>query len=46
MSLQLDKEDSSNIMSVYAPQTGCPEQDKDEFHLTLEDDTGSVPVGD
>ncbi|VDO75255.1 unnamed protein product [Heligmosomoides polygyrus] len=27
----------STIMSVYAPQTGCPEYDKDEFYLAREE---------
>ncbi|VDO67703.1 unnamed protein product [Heligmosomoides polygyrus] len=34
------------VMSVYAPQTGCPEHDKNEFYLALEEAIKSVPKGD
>ncbi|VDP13206.1 unnamed protein product [Heligmosomoides polygyrus] len=38
MSLRLDtKEGYWTVMPVYAPQTGCPEHDKDESYLALED---------
>ncbi|VDP21101.1 unnamed protein product [Heligmosomoides polygyrus] len=38
MSLRLDtKEGYWTVMSVYAPQTGCPEHEKDEFYLTLKE---------
>ncbi|VDP62918.1 unnamed protein product [Heligmosomoides polygyrus] len=38
MSLRLNtKEDYWTIMSVYAPQTGCSEHDKDDFYLSLEE---------
>ncbi|VDP55773.1 unnamed protein product [Heligmosomoides polygyrus] len=47
MSLRLDtKEDYWTIMSVYAPQTGCSEHDKDDFYLSLEEAIRSVPEGD
>ncbi|VDP07307.1 unnamed protein product [Heligmosomoides polygyrus] len=46
MSLRLDtKEGYWTIMSIYAPQTGCPEHVKDEFYLTLEEAIRSVPEG-
>ncbi|VDP35391.1 unnamed protein product [Heligmosomoides polygyrus] len=38
MSLRLDtKEGYRTVMSVYAPQTGCPEHEKDDFYFTLEE---------
>ncbi|VDO94583.1 unnamed protein product [Heligmosomoides polygyrus] len=38
MSLRLDtKEGYWTIMSVYAPQIGCSEHDKDDFYLLLEE---------
>ncbi|VDO64953.1 unnamed protein product [Heligmosomoides polygyrus] len=47
MSLWLDtKEGYWTIMSVYAPQTGCSEHDKDDFYLSLEEAIWSVPEGD
>ncbi|VDP09587.1 unnamed protein product [Heligmosomoides polygyrus] len=47
MSLRLDTKDGYwIIMSVYAPQTGCSEQDKDDFNLSLVEAIGSVPEGD
>ncbi|VDP55815.1 unnamed protein product [Heligmosomoides polygyrus] len=47
MSLRLDtKEGYWTIMSVYAPQTGCSEHDKDNFYLSLEEAIRSVPEGD
>lgn len=47
MSLRLDtKEGCWTVMSVYAPQTGCPEHDKDDFYLTLEEAIRSAPEGD
>ncbi|VDO19209.1 unnamed protein product [Heligmosomoides polygyrus] len=37
--LRLDtKEGFWTAMFVYAPQTGCPEHDKDEFYLALEEE--------
>ncbi|VDP17909.1 unnamed protein product [Heligmosomoides polygyrus] len=47
MSLRLDtKEGYWTIMSVYAPQTGYPERDKDDFYLSLEEAIRSVPEDD
>ncbi|VDO87408.1 unnamed protein product [Heligmosomoides polygyrus] len=47
MSLRLDtKEGYWTVMSVYAPQTGCPEHEKDDFYFTLEETIRSVPEGD
>ncbi|VDO87373.1 unnamed protein product [Heligmosomoides polygyrus] len=47
MSLRLDtKEGYWTVMSVYAPQTGCPEHEKDDFYFTLEEAIRSVPEGD
>ncbi|VDO83017.1 unnamed protein product [Heligmosomoides polygyrus] len=47
MSLRLDtKEGYWTIMSVYAPQTGCSEHDKDDFYLSLEEAIRSAPEGD
>ncbi|VDP04190.1 unnamed protein product [Heligmosomoides polygyrus] len=47
MSLRLDtKEGYWTIMSVYAPQTGCSERDKDDFYLSLEEAIRSVPEVD
>ncbi|VDO93831.1 unnamed protein product [Heligmosomoides polygyrus] len=40
------KEGYWTIMSVYAPQTGCSEHDKDDFYLSLEEAMRSVPEGD
>ncbi|VDP25656.1 unnamed protein product [Heligmosomoides polygyrus] len=41
MSLRLDtKESYWTIMSVYAPQTGCSEHDKNDFYLSLEEPSG------
>ncbi|VDL74871.1 unnamed protein product [Nippostrongylus brasiliensis] len=37
--------DSVTIISVYAPQTGCSEEDKDEFDMTLDDVIRSVLEG-
>ncbi|VDO82665.1 unnamed protein product [Heligmosomoides polygyrus] len=38
MSLLLDtKEGYWTVISVYSSQTGCPEHDKDEFYLALEE---------
>ncbi|VDO76071.1 unnamed protein product [Heligmosomoides polygyrus] len=46
MSLRLDtKEGYWTVMSVYAPQTGCPEHEKDEFYLTLQDAISVVHLG-
>ncbi|VDO80849.1 unnamed protein product [Heligmosomoides polygyrus] len=47
MSLRLDtKEGYWTIMSVYVPQTGCSEDDKDDFYLSLEDAIRPIPEGD
>ncbi|VDP16557.1 unnamed protein product [Heligmosomoides polygyrus] len=50
MSLRLDTKEGPGaywtIMSVYAPQTGCSEHDKDDFYLSLEEATWSVAEGD
>ncbi|VDL76228.1 unnamed protein product [Nippostrongylus brasiliensis] len=35
-----------SIISVYAPQTGCSEEGKDEFYMTLDDVIRCVPEGD
>ncbi|VDO92910.1 unnamed protein product [Heligmosomoides polygyrus] len=40
--MSLRKEGYWTVMSVYAGQTGCPEQDKDEFYLAIR----SVSEGD
>ncbi|VDL70220.1 unnamed protein product [Nippostrongylus brasiliensis] len=37
------KEAYWTIISVYAPQTDCPEKDKDEFYVALDDVVRSVP---
>ncbi|PIO67742.1 hypothetical protein TELCIR_10499 [Teladorsagia circumcincta] len=34
------------ILSVYAPQAGCPESEKDEFYLSLDHAIRSLPEGD
>ncbi|VDL80271.1 unnamed protein product [Nippostrongylus brasiliensis] len=34
------------IISVYAPQTGCSEEEKEEFYMTLDGVIRSVPEGD
>ncbi|VDO65899.1 unnamed protein product [Heligmosomoides polygyrus] len=46
ISLRLDTEGYWTIMSVYAPQTGCSEHDKDDFYLSLEEAIRFVPEGD
>ncbi|VDP32474.1 unnamed protein product [Heligmosomoides polygyrus] len=47
MSLRLDtKKGYWIVMSVYALQAGCPEHDRDEFYLALEEAIRSVPEGD
>ncbi|VDL76761.1 unnamed protein product [Nippostrongylus brasiliensis] len=47
MSLRIEtKEGCWTIISVYAPQTGCPEKDKDEFYVALDDVIRSVPDDD
>ncbi|VDL70849.1 unnamed protein product [Nippostrongylus brasiliensis] len=47
MSVRMEtKEGCWTIISVYAPQTGCPEKDKEEFYLTLDDVITSVPDDD
>ncbi|VDP01376.1 unnamed protein product [Heligmosomoides polygyrus] len=47
MSLRLDtKENYWTVLSVYAPQTGCPAHEKDDFYFTLEEAIRSVPEGD
>ncbi|VDL69511.1 unnamed protein product [Nippostrongylus brasiliensis] len=46
MTLRLDmKEGCWTIISAYAPQTGCSENDKDEFYMTLDEAIRSVPEG-
>ncbi|VDL73389.1 unnamed protein product [Nippostrongylus brasiliensis] len=34
------------ILSVYAPQTGCSEEEKDKFYITLDDVIRSVSEGE
>ncbi|VDP23966.1 unnamed protein product [Heligmosomoides polygyrus] len=47
MSLRLDmKKGYWTVMSVYAPQTGCPKHEKDDFYFSLEEAIRSVPLGD
>ncbi|XGW22799.1 hypothetical protein V3C99_005206, partial [Haemonchus contortus] len=40
------KEGYWTIISVYAPQAGCPAYEKDEFYLNLDEAIRSVPEGD
>ncbi|VDO67408.1 unnamed protein product [Haemonchus placei] len=47
ISVRIDtKEGNWTIISVYAPQTGCPIYEKDEFYLSLDETIRSVPEGD
>ncbi|VDL69797.1 unnamed protein product [Nippostrongylus brasiliensis] len=47
MTLRVDmKEGCWTIISACAPQTGCSENDKDEFYMTLDEAIRSVPEGD
>ncbi|WKY12571.1 hypothetical protein Q1695_003842 [Nippostrongylus brasiliensis] len=47
ITVRLDMKDGCwTIISVYAPQTGCSEEEKDEFYMTLDDVIRSVPEGD
>ncbi|VDL76640.1 unnamed protein product [Nippostrongylus brasiliensis] len=47
MTLRVEmKEGCWTIISAYAPQTGCSENDKDEFYMTLDEAIRSVPEGD
>ena len=43
MKLQLNGE-IANILSVYAPQVGCTEQEKDEFWELLDESVGKIPL--
>ncbi|VDL70637.1 unnamed protein product [Nippostrongylus brasiliensis] len=47
MSVRIDtKEGSWTVVSVYAPQTGCPDKEKDDFYEALDDVIRSVPEDD
>ncbi|PIO65962.1 hypothetical protein TELCIR_12341 [Teladorsagia circumcincta] len=47
MAVRIDtKEGYWTILVLYAPQVGCPESEKDEFYLILDDAIRSVPKGD
>ncbi|VDL75218.1 unnamed protein product [Nippostrongylus brasiliensis] len=47
MSVRIDtKEGSWTIVSVYAPQTGCLDKEKDEFYEALDDVIRSIPEDD
>uniref|UniRef100_A0A7I4YVT3 Reverse transcriptase domain-containing protein n=1 Tax=Haemonchus contortus TaxID=6289 RepID=A0A7I4YVT3_HAECO len=47
ISVKIDtKEGNWTIISVYAPQAGCPIYEKDEFYLSLDENIRSVPEGD
>ncbi|VDL83010.1 unnamed protein product [Nippostrongylus brasiliensis] len=47
ITVRVDMKDGCwTIISVYAPQTGCSEEGKDEFYMTLDDVIRSVPEGD
>ncbi|VDL71392.1 unnamed protein product [Nippostrongylus brasiliensis] len=47
MSVRIDtKEGSWTIVSVYAPQTGCPDKEKVEFYETLDAVIRSIPKDD
>ncbi|XGW12159.1 hypothetical protein V3C99_013104 [Haemonchus contortus] len=47
ISVRIDtKEGNWTIISVYAPQAGCPIYEKDEFYLRLDETIRSVPEGD
>ena len=45
MRLQLNGE-IANILSVYAPQVGCTEQEKDEFWELLDEAVGKIPCNE
>ncbi|VDO21549.1 unnamed protein product [Haemonchus placei] len=46
MAVRIDtKEGYWTIISVYAPQAGCPVYEKDEFYLNLDEAIRSVPEG-
>ena len=40
------KEGYWSVLTVYAPQSGCSETEKDEFYLTLNEALRSVPEDD
>ncbi|XGW03141.1 hypothetical protein V3C99_014828 [Haemonchus contortus] len=47
MAVRIDtKEGYWTIITVYAPQAGCPVYEKDEFYLNLDEAIRSVPEGD
>ncbi|PIO54181.1 hypothetical protein TELCIR_24461, partial [Teladorsagia circumcincta] len=47
MAVRIDtKEGYWTILSVYAPQVGCPESEKDDFYLSLDDAIRSTSEGD
>nr|CDJ92652.1 Endonuclease exonuclease phosphatase domain containing protein [Haemonchus contortus] len=47
MAVRIDTKDGYwTIISVYAPQAGCPVYEKDEFYLNLDEAIRSVPEGD
>ncbi|KAI5715325.1 hypothetical protein M8J77_014185 [Diaphorina citri] len=43
MTMKLDSEDIINIMSVYAPQAGCEDEEKDTFWNELKQEIDSIP---
>ncbi|KAI5728568.1 hypothetical protein M8J77_018083 [Diaphorina citri] len=43
MTMKLDSEEIINIMSVYAPQTGCEDEEKDTFWNELKQEIDSIP---
>ena len=45
MRLQLNGE-IAKILSVYAPQVGCTEQEKDEFWKLLDETVGKIPCNE
>ncbi|PIO73113.1 hypothetical protein TELCIR_04931 [Teladorsagia circumcincta] len=44
MAVRIDTKDG--YWTIYAPQAGCPESEKDEFYLSLDDAIRSIPDGD
>ncbi|PIO71912.1 hypothetical protein TELCIR_06169 [Teladorsagia circumcincta] len=40
------KEEYWTVLSVYAPQTGCPESEKDESYISLDDAVRAIPESD
>ncbi|PIO52788.1 hypothetical protein TELCIR_25902, partial [Teladorsagia circumcincta] len=47
MAVRIDtKEGYWTVLSVYAPQTGCPENEKDEFCMSLDYAIRAIPDSD